>query len=41
MRDSSACMKAPSEESMANEPKKHYVQKYIQLLTTLSLTMVV
>jgi len=39
--NSSACMKAPSNKSMANERKEHTVEKYIQLLTMMSLTILV
>jgi len=34
-------MKALVKKSMANERKEHNVEKYIQLLTTLSLTILV
>jgi len=41
LANSSTCMKAPAKKSMANQRKEHSVEKYIQLLTTLSLTILV
>jgi len=38
-RDSSACMKAQAKKSAANHHKEHTVEKYIQWVTMLSLTI--
>jgi len=38
-RDSSACMKAPAKKSISNQRNEHNVEKYIQWVTRLSLTI--